>query len=80
MAKNEQEQPKTIAWYEAQTKELMDIRKAYYNLYDNNGDDAYFPDLVEKKFQELKELKEKIESDESAERNNPKHFPKSWGY
>lgn len=57
MTQNEQEQPKTAAWYEAQTKELMDIRKAYYDLCDDGGGDAYFPDLVKEKFQELKELK-----------------------
>jgi len=75
---NEQEQPKTIEWYEAQVKELKDIRKAYYELcylqdfYDKG--DAYFPDLVKKEFQELKELKEK------AKRKSPKNYYKSWGF
>ncbi len=45
----EQEQPKTIEWYEAQVKELRDIRKIYLELYGDNGKDAYFPDLIKEK-------------------------------
>ena len=51
---SETESPKTKAWYEAQVKELMDIRKIYYKLYDGGEGDAYFPDLVEKKLEEPK--------------------------
>ena len=47
--KEETEQPKTIEWYEAQVKELRDIRKIYLELYGDNGKDAYFPDLIKEK-------------------------------
>ena len=29
---------------------------------------------------EIEEFKEKIRRREKSERDNPKHFPKSWGY
>ena len=55
----EKENSKTIEWYEAQVKELKDIRKAHYEILGDtaNGNDAYFPDLVERVFKELKDLK-----------------------
>jgi hypothetical protein len=52
---NETENPKTIEWYQSQVKELRDIRKFYYELFEDNGSDAYFPDLIKNKLQELKE-------------------------
>ena len=76
----EKEQPKTIEWYKAQVEELRDIRKAYLELCESNNSDAYFPDLIKEKLQELKDMKENMRKREAEERNDPKHFPKSWGY
>lgn len=50
----ETEQPKTIEWYDAQVEELMAIRKVYSALCETNEDDAYFPDLIEDKLNQLK--------------------------
>ena len=50
----EKENIKTPEWYEAQIKELKDIRRAHYELYGDDGSDAYFPDLIKNKLQELK--------------------------
>lgn len=52
----DKEQPKTIAWYKAQVEELMAIKKAYFVLCETDGDDAYFPDLIEDKLKQLKKL------------------------
>ena len=59
---NEKEESKTIEWYEAQVKELRDIRKIYYKLYEDNGKDAYFPDLIKEKLID-KELITKLADD-----------------
>lgn len=55
----ETEQGKTPEWYEAQVKELLDIRKTAYEFWPDidGGNDAYFPDLIKKKFEELKFVK-----------------------
>jgi len=64
MATSEKESPKTIEWYEAQVQELMDIRKAFYRICGDtaNGNDAYFPDLVEKELRKLKDGKPKMQN------------------
>ena len=55
---SEKESPKTIEWYEAQIKELQDIRKAFYEICGDTtkGEDAYFPNLVEKEFKNAKKM------------------------
>ncbi len=57
--KNETENPETPEWLRSQVKELRDIRKTYYELCEDDGKDAYFPDLIKNKLQELKDIKEK---------------------
>lgn len=60
MEKENTETPETtttnLDWYKAQRKELLDIRKTYYEMFGGTNDDAYFPDLVKNKFQVLKNV------------------------
>ena len=57
----------------------------------HHKDCIFYPESFSKMYDDLKvenkELKDKLESikeierrKEQAERNSPKHFPKSWGY
>ena len=57
----EEEGIKSIEWYESQVQELKDIRKIYFKRYmdTENQDDAYFPDLIEEKLDELEKLRKK---------------------
>jgi len=50
------ENSKSIEWYESQVSELKDIRKIFYEICGDtvNGKDAYFPDLIKKELNKLK--------------------------
>ena len=78
----EKESLKTIEWYQSQAKELQDIIKIFYQICGDTatGDVAYFPGLVEKELEKLKTIQDNIRRAKTAERDSPKHFPKSWGY
>lgn len=56
MNKEKEQSPEpTIEWYKAQVEELKDIRGIFWEKFGDmtNGYDAYFPDLVSKKIEEL---------------------------